>query len=157
MRGWFVHTTCSCGCAGGCALFASLTLLRASCTAPLCARQALQVSQAHGGSRFEWSVDEEAKTRVWMARKTALWAANSLRPSCVALITDVCVPMSKFPEAISKTKQDIKASGLVAPIVGHAGDGACVFVCLGSSQDAAGLCWYEPIFRVLEHIWRVCV
>jgi hypothetical protein len=20
----------------------------------------------------------------------------------------------------------------------------------------SGFCWYEPVFRVLEHIWRVC-
>ena len=86
--------------------------------------QTSKITSDFGGSGFEWSADEAAKTKLWMARKTALWAANALRPSCVALITDVCVPMSKFPEAISRTKEDIRASGMVAPIVGHAGDGA---------------------------------
>jgi D-lactate dehydrogenase (cytochrome) len=38
-------------------------------------------------------------------------------------VTDVCVPISRLAECVIETKKDIEASGLIAPIVGHAGDG----------------------------------
>jgi D-lactate dehydrogenase (cytochrome) len=33
------------------------------------------------------------------------------------------VPISRLAECIAETKRDVEASGLVAPIVGHVGDG----------------------------------
>jgi D-lactate dehydrogenase (cytochrome) len=35
----------------------------------------------------------------------------------------VCVPISRLAECVEETKRDIEAMGLVAPIVGHVGDG----------------------------------
>ena len=40
-----------------------------------------------------------------------------------AMITDVCVPVSRLAECLTETRRDADASGLVAPIVGHVGDG----------------------------------
>ena len=37
--------------------------------------------------------------------------------------TDVCVPISRLAECIAETRADIAESGLLAPIVGHVGDG----------------------------------
>ena len=37
--------------------------------------------------------------------------------------TDVCVPISQLAECILETRADIDANGLLAPIVGHVGDG----------------------------------
>jgi D-lactate dehydrogenase (cytochrome) len=37
--------------------------------------------------------------------------------------TDVCVPISRLAECVEETKRDIAATGLIAPIVGHVGDG----------------------------------
>ena len=39
------------------------------------------------------------------------------------LATDVCVPISRLADCVAETEADIAESGLVAPIVGHAGDG----------------------------------
>ena len=39
------------------------------------------------------------------------------------MITDVCVPVSRLAECLTETRKDADASGLVAPIVGHVGDG----------------------------------
>jgi D-lactate dehydrogenase (cytochrome) len=47
----------------------------------------------------------------------------TLRPGTRALSTDVCVPISRLAECIVETEADIAATGLVAPIVGHVGDG----------------------------------
>lgn len=46
-------------------------------------------------------------------------------PNCEAMITDVCVPLSKLADLIAQTKEDINQSFLAAPLVAHAGDGRC--------------------------------
>lgn len=38
-------------------------------------------------------------------------------------MTDVCVPISRLSECIEETQADIAASGVLAPIAGHVGDG----------------------------------
>ena len=38
-------------------------------------------------------------------------------------MTDVAVPLSNLSRAVSETAEDLKSSGLTAPIVGHVGDG----------------------------------
>ena len=40
-----------------------------------------------------------------------------------AVTTDVCVPISRLAECVEETEQDLKASPLPCPIVGHVGDG----------------------------------
>ena len=44
-------------------------------------------------------------------------------PAPRALSTDVCVPISRLAECIIATEADIAEHGLIAPIVGHVGDG----------------------------------
>jgi D-lactate dehydrogenase (cytochrome) len=46
-----------------------------------------------------------------------------LRPGAKAIASDVCVPISRLAECVTATQRDIAASALVAPIVGHVGDG----------------------------------
>lgn len=38
-------------------------------------------------------------------------------------ITDVCVPISQLAQCIKETKEDLAKSFLLAPLVGHVGDG----------------------------------
>lgn len=75
------------------------------------------------GGPFEWATKPEERTRLWQARHDAYWAARGLRPGAQSVATDVCVPISRLAECVSETKRDILESGLVAPIVGHVGDG----------------------------------
>jgi D-lactate dehydrogenase (cytochrome) len=60
---------------------------------------------------------------LWRARHDAFWAALALRPGSKAWTTDVCVPISRLAECILATRADVKESGLLAPMVGHVGDG----------------------------------
>ena len=76
-----------------------------------------------GGGPFTWTTKPEERTRLWAARHDAYWAGLALRPGCQTFSTDVCVPISRLAECIAATKTDIEATGLVAPIVGHVGDG----------------------------------
>jgi len=46
-----------------------------------------------------------------------------LRPGSQAIASDVCVPISKLAACVSESQRDVAESGLLAPIVGHVGDG----------------------------------
>jgi D-lactate dehydrogenase (cytochrome) len=46
-----------------------------------------------------------------------------MRPGAKAFATDVCVPLSRLAECVLETQKDIADSKLIAPIVGHVGDG----------------------------------
>ncbi|AKI01315.1 FAD/FMN-dependent dehydrogenase [Hoeflea sp. IMCC20628] len=76
-----------------------------------------------GGGEFLWTTNPERRTELWKARHNAYWASLLLRPGAKGLSTDVCVPISRLAECVVQTQEDIASSGLVAPIVGHAGDG----------------------------------
>ena len=65
----------------------------------------------------------EERNALWKARHDAYWAARDLRPGGHAYITDVCVPISRLAECVTATQEDIRESNLIAPIVGHVGDG----------------------------------
>ena len=82
-----------------------------------------EIAADAGGGPFDWATRPEERTRLWQARHDAYWAARGLRPGAKAIATDVCVPISRLAECVAETKRDIDALGLVAPIVGHVGDG----------------------------------
>ena len=79
--------------------------------------------KAEGAIRFDWAEKEEDRRRLWKARHDAYWAVKSTWPGKDVLATDICVPISRLAECVLETQADIKELGLVAPIVGHVGDG----------------------------------
>jgi D-lactate dehydrogenase (cytochrome) len=82
-----------------------------------------EIAQENGALSFEAATRTEDRNRLWTARDNTLYAGTGLRPGSKAVITDVCVPVSRLAECLIATKRDIDASGLIAPIVGHVGDG----------------------------------
>ncbi|HUZ31943.1 MAG TPA: FAD-linked oxidase C-terminal domain-containing protein [Xanthobacteraceae bacterium] len=82
-----------------------------------------EIAAEFGGGPFERATQAEERTRLWQARHDAYWAQVGLRPGTHALASDVCVPISRLAECVAETQRDIAASNLVAPIVGHVGDG----------------------------------
>ena len=88
-----------------------------------------------GGSGFQWATRLEDRTRLWQARHDAYYAALALKPEARGMSTDVCVPISRLAECITETKKDIDDSGLLAPIVGHVGDGNFHLVLLIDPDD----------------------
>ena len=76
-----------------------------------------------GGADFAWADKLEDRNRLWQARHDAYYAGLALRPGCKGFSTDVCVPISKLAECILETQADVAESNIVAPLVGHVGDG----------------------------------
>ncbi len=77
----------------------------------------------NGGGNFIWATKPEERTKLWQARHDGFWAQMTLRPGARPFATDACVPISRLADCVEETLDDIAASGLVAPIVGHVGDG----------------------------------
>ena len=82
-----------------------------------------EIAREHGGADFRWAARPEDRSRLWHARDNTLYAAMGLRPGARAMITDVCVPISRLAECMLATRADIDRSGLTVCIVGHVGDG----------------------------------
>ena len=82
-----------------------------------------QIAESEGAIRFDWAEKEEDRRKLWKARHDVYWAIKTVFPGRDALATDVCVPISRLAECVVATQKDIEASGLIAPIVGHVGDG----------------------------------
>lgn len=82
-----------------------------------------EITSGFAAAGFRWATDTTERNRLWKARHDAYWAALALQPGCKAITTDAIVPISRLAELVVGAKEDILASGLVAPIVGHVGDG----------------------------------
>ncbi|GGD42514.1 FAD-binding oxidoreductase [Sinisalibacter lacisalsi] len=82
----------------------------------------------------------EDRTALWTARHHAYWACLGLRPGATAIVTDICVPISRLAEAVEETRADIAASPIPGPILGHVGDGnfhAILLVERGNESELA--------------------
>jgi D-lactate dehydrogenase (cytochrome) len=82
-----------------------------------------QLAMQAGGSGFAWADRPEERSRLWKARHDVTWANRALRPGCRLIGTDACVPISALVECILESQADVRASGLIAPLAGHVGDG----------------------------------
>jgi len=89
-----------------------------------------------GGGPFDWATKAEDRNRLWQARHDGYWAARHLRPGASAFATDVCVPISRLAECVNATQKEIAALNLVAPILGHVGDGNFHLSLLVDMSDA---------------------
>ncbi len=81
------------------------------------------IAEEEGALGFEWAERVEDRNRLWKARHDAYFACRALAPGKDVLASDVCVPISRLAECVRETRADIERLGLMAPIVGHVGDG----------------------------------
>ena len=95
-----------------------------------------EIAEEFGGSDFQWASRTEDRNKLWQARHDAYYAVLALRPGCKGWATDVCVPISALTQCLLETRKDIDASGLLAPIVSHAGDGNFHLVFLVDTESA---------------------
>ena len=86
-------------------------------------RSVEEIAREHGAQGFKWASSLEDRNTLWQARHNAYYATVASRPGARAWTTDICVPISHLAECILETQQDLKEANVVAPLVGHAGDG----------------------------------
>jgi D-lactate dehydrogenase (cytochrome) len=96
-----------------------------------------EIAAELGGGPFEWTTRPEDRTRLWEARHNAAFSAFTLRPGASLTATDVCVPISRLAECVTETQRDIAETKLIAPIVGHIGDGNFHLSLLVNRDDPA--------------------
>ncbi len=82
-----------------------------------------EIAADFGSGPFAWATKPEERTRLWQARHDVHWSNQAIIPGWKSVATDVCVPISRLAECLAETLADIAAHGLIAPIVGHVGDG----------------------------------
>lgn len=99
-----------------------------------------EIAQDFGGTGFDWATTPEERAALWKMRHGAYRAILALRPGATAVVTDVCVPMSHLPAAVADAAEDIRAEGLMGPMVGHVGDGnfhSSLLVTPGNADELA--------------------
>ena len=84
-----------------------------------------KMAKSKGSMGFDFARNADEAKELWSARKEALWSVMAKRrdESDHVWTTDVAVPISRLPDIIKETKEDISRSGLLGSIVGHVGDG----------------------------------
>jgi len=109
-----------------------------------------EIASEFGGGPFQWTAVAEERAKLWKARHDAYWASLTLRPGAKGLSTDVCVPISRLADCIAETEADIAAMGLIAPIVGHVGDGNFHVLVLMDVDDPAEIALAEKFVARLN-------
>jgi D-lactate dehydrogenase (cytochrome) len=94
------------------------------------------IAAEFGAGDFQWTTRAEDRNKLWQARHDAAYACKALRPDAQVWATDVCVPISRLAECLTETKRDILDNNLIAPIVGHVGDGNFHLVFVVDHDDA---------------------
>ena len=81
------------------------------------------IAEEFGGTSIDWVSSTEERSKMWKARHDAYYAMLAHRPGSQGIATDACVPISKLAECVSETVADVERLGLIAPVIGHVGDG----------------------------------
>ena len=98
-----------------------------------------EVAREHGAMGFTWASTPEERAILWQARHNVLYATIASRPGAKPWTSDICVPISRLSECILETQDDLRRSNIVAPLVGHAGDGNFHLIFMVDPNDAAEL------------------
>jgi D-lactate dehydrogenase (cytochrome) len=115
-----------------------------------------EIARDHACLGFDWTTNAEERTRLWSARHNIYYAQQSLRKGARGFVTDACVPISRLAEVILETAEDLAQSPLIAPLVGHVGDGNFHLAILVDPASAAELAEAERLAtRISERTLRM--
>ncbi|KAK2467017.1 hypothetical protein APHAL10511_001275 [Amanita phalloides] len=69
----------------------------------------------HKSSNFQFAATDEEAENLWQNRKYALMSSLASHPGTRCWTTDVCVPVSRLPQLVRETKEDLVKSVLFKP------------------------------------------
>ncbi len=98
-----------------------------------------EIVEDMGGAGFEWASQTEERNALWMMRHNAYFAILASRKGATAVVTDICVPISRLAQAVEETRADIADSPIAGPILGHVGDGNFHAILLVDEENPAEL------------------
>jgi D-lactate dehydrogenase (cytochrome) len=98
-----------------------------------------EIARENGAAAFRRATSPEQRATLWQARHNVLYATMATRPGAKPWTSDVCVPISRLADCILETQDDLRRSGIVAPLVGHAGDGNFHLIFMVDTTDLAEL------------------
>jgi len=101
------------------------------------ARLVQEIAAENGSTAFRWASTPEERATLWQARHNVLYATIASRPGAKPWTSDVCVPISALAACILETQEDLRRSQIVAPLVGHAGDGNFHLIFMVDPDNAA--------------------
>lgn len=102
------------------------------------------ICEDNGATGWE-SAGEDEMDDIWKARRDVYHATRNYREEWdIAVVGDVVVPISKYPDIVGRIEDESEAMGIFCPAVGHAGDGNIHYTPLVDTTDD------EAIERALE-------
>jgi D-lactate dehydrogenase (cytochrome) len=111
----------------------------------------LTLAEGEGAVETVHERDADARARLWAARHDSAYAWAHLWPGTKHCSTDVCLPLSQVPDAVSVARAAVDRLGLRAGIIGHVGDGNFhVGVALDPENVAEVEAWHELSRVVVE-------
>ena len=114
-----------------------------------------EICEDFSGSDFRFTSGEDERKALWAARHNLYYASINLRKGATtAVLTDACVPLSKFAQVIDETVKDVRDQGVVGPCFGHAGDGNfhCILPVKENQEESDD--YMDRVFKVQENIIR---
>ncbi len=84
---------------------------------------AKELAEEVGALAFDSSTDPEEREKLWNARHNTYYATVAANPGKSSVVTDLAVPISELPEAVTTSLELCEQEGLTAYLVGHVGDG----------------------------------
>jgi len=110
-----------------------------------------QIAAEHGCTSYAHAMTADERNALWTARHDVYWACLQLRPGSKFIATDVCVPISRLADCMTETHADIETSRLVAPIVGHVGDGNFHVSIMAMTEDREEMARTKAFIDRLNH------
>jgi D-lactate dehydrogenase (cytochrome) len=110
---------------------------------------AIEVALSHGGLNPKSAMTADEQSRLWRARHEAYYATRALRPGWNVIISDVCVPISALAETVNATRKEIDEAGVLAPILGHVGDGNFHVIFMADPADDSQRVVIESLYEAM--------
>jgi D-lactate dehydrogenase (cytochrome) len=97
------------------------------------------ICEDNGATGWE-SAGEDEMDEIWQARRDVYHATKAYREEWdIAVVGDVVVPISKYPDIVARVESEAEEMGIFCPAVGHAGDGNLHYTPLVDTTDDAAI------------------